>query len=72
MGRELQKKKMGRQQHDLPLSVMQEVGGAREGMGVVPALMAQAAKGGAKKRPRKQSQREEEWVERWVERLVGV
>lgn len=46
------------QQHDLPFSVTQ--GGDREGQGVVPALMAQAAKGGAKKRPRKQSQREEE------------
>ncbi len=53
-----------RQQHDLPLLVTQD--GDREGQGVVPALMAQAAKGGAKKRPRKQSQREEEWVERLV------
>ncbi|KAL8919305.1 MAG: hypothetical protein Q9208_006870 [Pyrenodesmia sp. 3 TL-2023] len=54
------------QQHDLPLSVMQGAGGDREGRGVVPELMAQAAKGGGKKRPRKQSQREEEWVERLV------
>ncbi|KAL8906098.1 MAG: hypothetical protein Q9207_002230 [Kuettlingeria erythrocarpa] len=52
------------QQHDLPLSVTQ--GGDSGGQGVVPALMAQAAKGGVKKRPRKQSQREEEWVERLV------
>lgn len=59
---------MGQQQHDLPLSVMQGAEGDREGQGVVPALIAQAAKGGMKKRPRKQSQREEEWVER----LVGV
>ncbi|KAL8757117.1 MAG: hypothetical protein Q9184_004299 [Pyrenodesmia sp. 2 TL-2023] len=60
--------RLRRQQHDLPLPAQQGAGEDREGQGVVPALMAQAAKGGAKKRPRKQSQREEEWVER----LVGV